>query len=82
MTVRLCNRDNCGIVFYQNSAGHHDPEFDCAFLPPVSVLEAGGGAAGSDLASLFIGRLRAPGPFPEKDVPATKQFHSTVSVPK
>lgn len=54
MTVRLCNCDNFGIVFYQNSAGHPDPEFDCAFLPPFSVLEAGGGAAGSDLASLFI----------------------------
>lgn len=54
VTVRLCNCDNFGIVFYQNSAGHPDPEFDCAFLPPFSVLEAGGGAAGSDLASLFI----------------------------
>lgn len=49
MTVRLCNRYNFEIVFYQNSAGHQDPEFDCAFLPPFSVLEAGGGAAGSGL---------------------------------
>lgn len=54
VTVRLCNRNNFGIVFYQNFAAHHNPEFVSSSHPSL-FLKLGEGQRARDLASLCFG---------------------------
>lgn len=77
VTVRFCNRDDFGTVYYQNSASHHNPELDWDVLLLFSVLEVGGWGSWLRLSKFDFWMDEHSRPLPG-EVSATEQFHSTV----